>query len=260
MPVSGLVWQLMPEDSEDGPSWESSTPVTTAVASVDSTMHSATIAKPGARFAFARKFHVPFLKRPGKAGRKLPEAGPLLPPQAACVAGRKTLVLDLDETLVHSNFEGNAPSFTVQVNIADAVHNIHVAKRPYTDSFLEFCAKHFEVVIFTASMEKYACPVVDVLDPNKKLFHGRLFRQHCTPQADNFVKDLSTLGRELAQVVIVDNSPAAFALQPDNAIQILSWFDDPDDRELLDLIPILEALSREDDIPAIMRRAYRILT
>ena len=130
MPLSGLVWQLMSEDSEDGPSWESSTPITTAVASVDSTMHSATIAKPGARFAFARKFHVSFLKRPGKAGRKNPESGPLLPPQAACVAGRKTLVLDLDETLVHSNFEGNAPSFTVQVNIADAVHNIHVAKRP----------------------------------------------------------------------------------------------------------------------------------
>jgi TFIIF-interacting CTD phosphatase-like protein len=68
------------------------------------------------------------------------------------------------------------------------------------------------------------------------------------------VKDLTLLGREMKDVIIIDNSPGAYSLQPENAIPILSWFDDYTDRELLHLIPILVKLSTVDDVRDYIRK------
>jgi TFIIF-interacting CTD phosphatase-like protein len=93
--------------------------------------------------------------------------------------GRKTLVLDLDETLVHSTFKATTNcSFTVDINISGKFHTVYVLKRPGVDEFLKECAKHFELVIFTASLSNYADAVMDVLDADQ-LIPFRLFRQHC---------------------------------------------------------------------------------
>lgn len=54
-------------------------------------------------------------------------------------------------------------------------------------------------------------------------------------------KDLSKIGRDLSKTLLVDNVPENFALQPDNGIEIKSWFSDPYDRELLDMIPLLKS-------------------
>jgi RNA polymerase II subunit A small phosphatase-like protein len=48
--------------------------------------------------------------------------------------------------------------------------------------------------------------------------------------------------------VIIDNSPIAYCFQPRNAIPILSWFDDPNDDELLKLIPVLQQLAFEESV------------
>lgn len=71
----------------------------------------------------------------------------------------------------------------------------------------------------------------------------------------NYVKDLSRLGRDMRHVIIVDNSPFAYSLQPENAIPIKSWFDDQTDRELYELLPILEELSKVEDVPQVLRQA-----
>merc|ERR1719158_1571121 len=102
-------------------------------------------------------------------------------------------------------------------------------------------------------MAKYANPLMDQLDTSNSVCF-RLFREACTRQAGGYVKDLSRLGRDLKHVIIIDNSPICYALQPDNAIPIQTWRDDVRDRELLDLIPILISLAEVDDIPQVLRQ------
>lgn len=105
----------------------------------------------------------------------------------------------------------------------------------------------FECVLFTASLAKYADPVTDLLD-QCGVFRTRLFRESCVFYQGCYVKDLSRLGRELQKTLILDNSPASYIFHPENAVPVLSWFDDAEDTELLHLIPVFEELSQADDV------------
>ena len=162
---------------------------------------------------------------------------------------KKTLVLDLDETLVHSQFlpfpiKSDA---ILKINIQEQVQDIHVLIRPGVQTFLQRLSKLYEIVIFTASVSKYADPLLDILDKDKYCSF-RLFREHCTMIGVTFVKDLNKLGRDLKDVIIVDNSPLSYSFNKENGIPILTWFSDKNDKELLNLIPILEFLSCVNDV------------
>lgn len=166
----------------------------------------------------------------------------LLPPLRPPDASMKTLVLDLDETLVHSSFKPIPnPDFTIDIVLDDVVHTVYVRKRPGVDYFMKEVSKKFEIVVFTASLAKYADPLLDVLDP-EGVVRYRLFREACVYHCGNFVKDLTHLGRTLESSVIVDNSPFSYLFQPEHAIPIASWFNDDSDRQLLDLLPFLDKL------------------
>lgn len=165
----------------------------------------------------------------------------LLPPQKEN-KGKKCLVLDLDETLVHSSFKPVECDFNVDVEIENQVYKVFVAKRPHVDQFMKRCGELFEVVVFTASLAKYADPVLDLLDIHK-VVDWRLFRESCSPFKGSYVKDLGRMGRDINTIMIIDNSPHSFFFNPENAIPCESWFSEQSDRELLDLIPILEQLA-----------------
>jgi len=161
---------------------------------------------------------------------------------------KKTLVLDLDETLVHSSFKPitNA-DFIIPVEIEDTINYVYVVKRPGVDQFMKYVGSRFETVVFTASLSKYADPVLDLLDIHK-VVKQRLFREACVEHKGNFVKDLSRLGRQLNSTIIIDNSPMSYLFHPQNALPIGSWFDDPTDTELLDMLLFLDELSKCDDV------------
>ncbi|KAL0273956.1 UNVERIFIED_CONTAM: hypothetical protein PYX00_006510 [Menopon gallinae] len=165
---------------------------------------------------------------------------------------KKCMVIDLDETLVHSSFKpiSNA-DFVVPVEIDGTVHQVYVLKRPYVDEFLKRMGELYECVLFTASLAKYADPVADLLD-RWGVFRARLFRESCDFHSGNYVKDLNKLGRDLKKIIIVDNSPASYIFHPDNAVPVASWFDDMTDSELLDLIPFFEKLSKVDNIYSVL--------
>ncbi|XP_062862343.1 uncharacterized protein LOC134324428 [Trichomycterus rosablanca] len=181
-------------------------------------------------------------------------AKPLLPQIKSKDAGKICVVIDLDETLVHSSFKPvNNADFIIPVEIDGAVHQVYVLKRPHVDEFLKRMGELFECVLFTASLAKYADPVSDLLD-KWGAFRCRLFRESCVFHRGNYVKDLSRLGRDLNKVIIVDNSPASYIFHPDNAVPVASWFDDMSDTELLDLIPFFERLSKVDDVYAVLKQ------
>jgi len=166
------------------------------------------------------------------------------------------LVLDLDETLVHTT-DRAVPSYDCRVEISSPVNQskprvFYVLKRPFLDLFLTQMSMHFEIVVFTASIRRYADAVIDLIDPNGYIAK-RCFRPDCTPKGAHFVKDISKVSSDLAKVVIVDNSPICYSNHPDNAVPIPAWFNDPDDTALLSLIPFLIALRSTKDVRSLLR-------
>lgn len=164
-------------------------------------------------------------------GTALPAMAPLPKVKAPYLPEKKsereyTLVLDLDETLVHY-FEINGKG---KYNIRPACHK-----------FLKEMAEYYELVIFTAAMQDYADWVLNDID-KKKYISYRLYRQHASPHGLVFVKDLSKIGRDLSKVIIVDNVAENFQLQPDNGIFIKSWFEDTKDTALTELAPLLKEI------------------
>ena len=161
---------------------------------------------------------------------------PLLGPPPEHKIGKKCLVLDLDETLVHSSFsKTDLAHYQIPLDIEEGNKVKHfevfVIKRPGVDEFLEAVSKVYEVVLFTASIERYADPLLKLLDPNGCI-DSRLYRESCTEYRGSYVKDLRRLGRDLKDVIIVDNSAQAYQFQPENAIPCLTFIDNMSDREL----------------------------
>ena len=165
-----------------------------------------------------------------------------------------TLILDLDETLVHSTTDSciRGWSFRVEVQIDDLSCLYFVHKRPHMDYFIRVISNWYNLVIFTASLEQYANPVVSWIDNGEGIFSRRLFRQHCKERNGMFLKDLTVIDPDLSRVCLLDNSVASFLLHPDNAIPINSWFMDPTDTALLDMLPFLDALRFTHDVRSIL--------
>ena len=139
-----------------------------------------------------------------------------------------TLVLDLDETLVHYTTDNESA---------------YIQIRPGTEDFLIDLSKYYEIVIFTAALQKYADLVINSIDPNRVISY-RLYRQHTISIGNSNVKDLAKLGRDLRRVIIVDNCLENFALQSRNGLKIIDFegneFDDELDYLKEDLIKLVK--------------------
>ncbi|KAL2258309.1 hypothetical protein VTK26DRAFT_8427 [Humicola hyalothermophila] len=189
-------------------------------------------------------------------------------PELPGVTHQKTLILDLDETLIHSMSKGGRMSSghmvevrlnTTYVGVGGQAtigpqHPIlyYVHKRPHCDEFLRRVSKWYNLVIFTASVQEYADPVIDWLEADRKYFSARYYRQHCTFRHGAFIKDLSSVEPDLSRVMILDNSPLSYMFHQDNAIPIQGWISDPTDSDLMYLIPLLEGLQYVSDVRALL--------
>ena len=180
-----------------------------------------------------------------------------LPKKLNSHINKKTLLLDLDETLVHSSFKPlqENPDINFNIYFQNKPHTINVLIRPYVQEFLKAMSNFYEIVIFTASVPQYANPLLDILDKNKYISH-RLYRQHCISLFGLFIKDLRKIGRDLKNTIILDNNPISYLLNQDNGIPIKSWHSDKNDQELLKLIPLMEYLSKNEisDVREIIKK------
>lgn len=158
-------------------------------------------------------------------------------------APKKTLIIDLDETLIHSMAKGGKMStgHMVEVKIQGSIGGgatqtvpilYYVHERPHCHEFLrkvrgcctmmlahlgqradrwqlQVC-KWYNLIAFTASVQEYADPVVDWLERERPYFSGRYYRQHCTFRNGAYIKDLSQVEPDLSKVMILDNSPMSY--------------------------------------------------
>jgi len=100
--------------------------------------------------------------------------------------------------------------------------------------------------------------VADKLDSNRKILQTRYYRQHCTLDLGSYTKDLSNISHDLSSIFILDNSPGAYRSYPANAMPIKSWFSDPTDTALLNLLPVLDALRFTQDVRSVLSRNLHV--
>lgn len=173
---------------------------------------------------------------------------------------KKTLIFDLDETLVHCNEDLKNSDVILPVTFPTGdVINAGVNIRPFVKEVLTEANKLFEVMVFTASHQCYADVVLDYIDPYRELIHHRLYRDNCLIVEGIYIKDLRILtNRRLQDLVIVDNAAYSFGYQVDNGVPIISWHDDRNDRELYNLIDYMNVLATSSDVREINRQTFHL--
>ena len=183
-----------------------------------------------------------------------------------------SVVLDLDETLVHSRFVNKDDGSIRQrerrktatvatnefiLNIGD--ETIRVNRRPGLKKFLAEASELFNLYIFTAAIEDYARPVIDYLDPKKNIFSGRFYRGSCFQMPNRtYAKDLFHVCDDLKRVVLVDNNCNSFALQKSNGIPISSFYDDASDIALIKLMKFLKYLTKVQDVRPRLKSLFNV--
>ena len=163
---------------------------------------------------------------------------------------KQTILLDLDETLIHVDFENKYKNYDAILYFDNIDENGEIEKniqinliiRPGLFQFLDFINKYFEVFIYTASYKNYADTIIDYIEKDKKYFSLRLYRENCIYLKPGiYIKDLRIIKeRELKDMIIIDNSLFSFANQLDNGILVTSFFNDLNDSFLLNLINYLQ--------------------
>lgn len=197
---------------------------------------------------------------------------------------RTTILIDLDETLIHSSFEEpEFYSFSLSIPFNENNYDIYVQVRPGAEDFLKtlcgLCYNIdtensqsargyiFDVFIFTASMAEYAIPVMRRIAPwfpSSRV----LTRQHCTTlqnETNNetvIVKDLTIFkDRSISKMVLIDNSADSFLLQPQNGVLVSTWIGDITDTVLLQdgpgsLIHFLKLCAMSEDVREVISQAF----
>ena len=183
-------------------------------------------------------------------------------------SNKKLLILDIDETLVHSDLDFSLKE-NKEVKYDSILHfnseeekNIPVPLivRPGTKKFLDYAVQEFDLVVFTASDKQYADVVIDYLEKDKKYFKMRLYRNHCIfIEPGLYIKDLRIFSgiKKLEDIIILDNSLFSFANQLNNGILITSFFSDMNDTFLENVKCYLNYIKNEKDIRIMNKKSFR---
>lgn len=170
---------------------------------------------------------------------------------------KKTLILDLDETLVHADIEFNYKYHDEMLTFNREGTNeeilIPLILRPHLFDFLNYVSQFFEIIVFTASEKNYADAILNYIEKERKYFSKRLYRDSCLfLQPYLYIKDLDILSnRNLSNVIIVDNSMFSFGNNLNNGILISSFYNDKEDNMLFNLANYLSCLVNVDDIRSV---------
>ena len=174
------------------------------------------------------------------------------------VSGKKVVLLDLDETLIHGDFQeeylndiDHPYDKIIKFTSLDEQEEVSVGifVRNGVQKFLEEISKIFDIGIFTASSKDYADAVINYLDPNNEFIKFRLYRNSCIKVNNISIKDLRIIGVDLKNIVLIDNNMYSFANQLGNGILINSFYYDKNDYDLFSVMSyLLTYIAPTDDV------------
>ena len=174
------------------------------------------------------------------------------------VSGKKVVLLDLDETLIHGDFQeeylndiDHPYDKIIKFTSLDEQEEVSVGIfiRNGVQKFLEEISKIFDIGIFTASSKDYADAVINYLDPNNEFIKFRLYRNSCIKVNNISIKDLRIIGVDLKNIVLIDNNMYSFANQLGNGILINSFYYDKNDYDLFSVMSyLLTYIAPSDDV------------
>ena len=144
-----------------------------------------------------------------------------------------TLVLDLDETLINIEFKDNSNNKCI----------LHL--RPGLFWFLSKVKPFYELITFTSASREYAQPIINEIELKNKYFDYTFFREHSVISGNDFVKDISRIGRDMKRIIIVDNMEQNFRLNKNNGIKIKAFYGDQNDKVLYELSKILVMIVKQ---------------
>ena len=149
-----------------------------------------------------------------------------------------TLVLDLDETLINIEFKDMSNNRCI----------LHL--RPGLFWFLSKVKPFYELITFTSASKEYAQPIINEIELKNKYFDYNFFREHSVINGNDFVKDISRIGRDMKKIIIVDNTEQNFRLNKKNGIKIKPFYGDQNDKVLYELSKILVMIVKQgyDDL------------
>ncbi|TNM87794.1 CTD small phosphatase-like protein 2-B isoform X1 [Takifugu flavidus] len=166
-----------------------------------------------------------------------------------------TLVVDLEETLMFSSLNViDEAEYTFDTTFQDHQYKVYMKLRPHVKEFLQSVAKNYELFVYTCAKREYAEKILNILDPQRKVFRHRLYQEDCICVLGHYIKDLSILGRDLTKTVVLDNMPHTYPYHLLNTIPIKSWTGEPEDRELQKLVPTLERLTAAEDFREVLKK------
>ena len=154
-----------------------------------------------------------------------------------------TIVLDLDKTLIYCEDEEDENYEEEEDEEKEEEVKNEIILRPGLYEFLDSLMKlKCELIIFTSSKKQKADEYINKIEKNKKYFNKILYRDYCTLIGAAYVKDISKLGRDLSKTIIIDNDLGCFYLQQENGILIKSFNGEKDDKNLFNLLNILQKI------------------
>ena len=180
---------------------------------------------------------------------------------------KKTLILDLDETLIHSDLDLEYKNHIITLFFdseeeGEEEKNIPIPLilRPKLFDFLNYVKEKYELIIFTASQKNYADKIIDYIEKDQKYFSLRLYREHCIfIKPGLYIKDLRIFkNRDLKNIILIDNSIFSFAQQLNNGILVTSFYNDEDDCFLINLKDyLMYCIENCDDVRIINQQQFK---
>ena len=189
---------------------------------------------------------------------------------------KKLLLLDLDETLIHSEYKfgyfnktlnsekmkENCNHKEIKFKEGEMEFQMIIFIRPFLNDFLENMNSCFDLGIFTAALQNYAEAALKIIDPSEKFFKFKFFRDSCININDKiYIKDLSIIDNyDLKNIILVDNSLYSFLNNLNNGVLVNSFYYDENDKQLIFAKNyILNSLLNCDDVRIVNEETYNFM-